>query len=83
MKVFTHFKKILLVAAGVLFTTQAMALTEEEFKAKAFGTWLTTRFVDSYLEKSTDFINHNDNELDVRKPLVIKADGTIVYNFGE
>ena len=83
MKVFTHFKKILLVAVGVLFTTQAMALTEEEFKAKAIGTWLTTRFVDSYLEKSTDFINHIDNDLNERKPLVIKADGTIVYNFGE
>ena len=83
MKVFTQFKKIFLVAVGVLFTTQAMALTEEGFKAKAIGTWLTTRFVDSYLDKSTDFINHIDNELDVRKPLVIKADGTIVYNFGE
>ena len=83
MNVFTHFKKIFLVAAGVLFTTQAMALTEGEFKAKAIGTWLTTRFVDSYLEKSTDFINHIDNDLNERKPLVIKADGTIVYNFGE
>lgn len=83
MIVFTHFKKILLVAAGVLFTTQAMALTEEEFKAKAIGTWLTTRFVDSYLEKSTDIINHTDNDLNERKPLVIKADGTIDYNFGQ
>ena len=83
MKVFTHFKKILLVAAGVLFTTQAMALTEGEFKAKAIGTWLTTRFVDSYLEKSTDIINHTDNDLNERKPLVIKADGTIDYNFGQ
>jgi len=83
MKVFTHFKKILLVAAGVLFTTQAMALTEEEFKAKAIGTWLTTRFVDFYLEKSTDFINHIDNDLNERKPLVIKADGTIDFNFGQ
>lgn len=83
MKVFTHFKKILLVAAGVLFTTQAMALTEEEFKAKAIGTWLTTRFVDFYLEKSTDIINHTDNDLNERKPLVIKADGTIDYNFGK
>lgn len=83
MKIFTRFKKTLLVTVGVLFTMQAMALTEEEFKEKAIGTWLTTWFVDSYYEKSTDFTNHVDDYLEERKPLVIKADGTIDYNFGE